>query len=86
MYNKAKQYLDHHMTRVTSLEQLQDALDNKGGYAEMMWCGNEECENKIKQLYQATSRCMPFNQKPFGDTCPCCGKKADKVVLFARAY
>ncbi|MDY6003145.1 MAG: proline--tRNA ligase [Bacilli bacterium] len=86
MYNKAKQYLDHHMTRVTTLEQLQDALDNKGGYAEMMWCGNEECENKIKQLYQATSRCMPFNQKPFGDTCPCCGKKADKVVLFARAY
>ncbi|MCF0117092.1 MAG: hypothetical protein HUJ61_03470, partial [Bacilli bacterium] len=34
----------------------------------------------------ATSRCMPFDQTPFGDTCPICGKKANKVCLFAKAY
>jgi len=52
----------------------------------MMWCGDEECEVAIKDRLNASSRCMPFDQEPFDDTCPICGKKAKKVVLFARAY
>ena len=52
----------------------------------MMWCGDVDCENKIKELYQATARCIPFDQIPFDDVCPVCGKKAKYVVLFARAY
>ncbi len=86
MYEKAQRYLLDHVTEVTSVEALGEAVNNKGGYAKMMWCGDVECENKIKDLYQATSRCMPFNQMPFAETCPCCGKKAKKVVLFAKAY
>ena len=52
----------------------------------MMWCGDEECEVEIKNKLNATSRCMPFEQMPFDDVCPICGKKAKYVVLFARAY
>ena len=52
----------------------------------MMWCGDQECEDEIKRLTTATARCMPFNQQKIGDTCPVCGKKASKVVLFAKAY
>ena len=40
----------------------------------------------IKELTNATARCIPFNQIPFDDVCPVCGKKAKKVVLFAKAY
>ena len=85
MYEKASQYLLEHVTEVTDLKDLDAALD-KGGYAKMMWCGDEACENKIKELTTATARCMPFNQIAFADTCPVCGKKAKKVVLFAKAY
>ena len=85
MYQKAYRYLLDHTTEVKSLDELNAALD-KGGYSKMMWCGNVECENKIKELTTATARCMPFNQMAFGDTCPVCGKKATKVVLFAKAY
>lgn len=85
MYQKAYQYLLDHTTEVHNLDELNVALD-KGGYSKMMWCGNVECENKIKELTTATARCIPFNQMPFGDTCPVCGKKASKVVLFAKAY
>ena len=42
--------------------------------------------NAIKEKTNATARCLPFNQSPIGDTCPVCGKKAHKVVLFAKAY
>ena len=85
MYQKAYQYLLDHTTEVHNLDELNVALD-KGGYSKMMWCGNVECENKIKELTTATARCIPFNQIPFGETCPVCGKKATKVVLFAKAY
>ena len=85
MYEKALRYLLDHVTEVHNLEELNAALE-KGGYAKMMWCGDEECENKIKELTTATARCIPFNQIPFDDKCPVCGKKAKKVVLFAKAY
>ncbi len=85
MYQKAYKYLLSHTTEAHSLDELKEILD-KGGYAKVMWCGDEACENKVKELFQATARCIPFIQDSFGDTCPICGKKAKKVVLFAKAY
>ena len=85
MYEKAYKFLLDHTTEVHSFDELKEVVD-KGGYAKMMWCGDQECEDKIKELTNATARCIPFNQQGFDDTCPICGKKAKKVVLFAKAY
>ncbi len=85
MYRRAYKYLLDHTTEARSLDELKTILD-RGGYAKVMWCGDEECENKIKELYQATARCIPFTQEIFEDNCLVCGKKAKKMVLFARAY
>ncbi len=85
MYQKAYRYLNEHITEVTNKEEFDQAME-KGGYAKMMWCGNRACEDKIKEETNATARCLPFNQIPFSDVCPVCGKKAEKVVLFAKAY
>lgn len=85
MYEKAYRYLLDHVTEVHNIDELKIALE-KGGYAKMMWCGEQCCEDKIKELTTATARCIPFNQIHFDDTCPICGKKAKKVVLFAKAY
>lgn len=85
MYKKALQNLLNNITEVHSVEELKKVVD-KSGYAKMMWCGDTECENKIKELTNATARCIPFNQIGFGETCACCGKKAKYVVLFAKAY
>lgn len=85
MYKKALSYLLDHVTEVHNMDELNAALE-KGGYAKMMWCGDQACEDKIKELTNATARCLPFNQIAFDTTCPVCGKKACKVVLFAKAY
>ena len=85
MYKKAFKYLLDYTTEAHSLEELEQIL-NRGGYAKVMWCGNQDCEDKIKELYQATARCLPFDQVPFDSKCLVCGKKAEKVVFFARAY
>ena len=86
MYKKALQFLLDHTTEVHTYDELKEVVNVKGGYAKMMWCGEQACEDKIKEETNATSRCMPFNQTHFGDVCPICGKKAKHVVLFAKAY
>lgn len=86
MYRKAKDFLDSHVVAVSSIAELKEVVD-KGGYAKMMWCGERECEDKVKELTTATARCMPHgDQKAFSEVCGVCGKKADKVVYFAKAY
>ncbi len=85
MYHAAFKNLLANIKEVHSYEELKEVV-NKGGYAKMMWCGDEECENKIKEDTNATSRCMPFDQTAFDDVCPVCGKKAKYVIYFAKAY
>ena len=51
-----------------------------------MWCGDQACEDTIKEKFAATSRCMPFEQEQISDTCVCCGKPAKKMVYWGRAY
>ena len=85
MYEKAHRFVTSHIVECPKFEDIKPALDG-GNYAKIMWCEDEACENKIKELYQATARAIPFNQIPFSETCPICGKKAKKVVLFGRAY
>ena len=85
MYDKALEHLHNNITVAHTFEELQ-AVVEKGGYAKVMWCGDEECENKVKELTNATSRCIVMNEEHFGDVCPICGKKAKHIVLFAKAY
>ena len=51
-----------------------------------MWCGSRECEDKIKEVTGATSRCMPFVQEQLSSQCVCCGKPAVKMVYWGKAY
>ena len=67
-------------------DEFLDIAANKPGFIKAMWCGEQACEDEIKDRFSASSRCMPFDQTPIGDTCVCCGKPAHKVIYFAKAY
>lgn len=86
MYSKAKKFLDEHITDVHNYDEMREFSENKTGFARAMWCGCEECENKIKDDFTITSRCMPFDQNPISDKCVCCGKTANKLVYWGKAY
>lgn len=86
MYSKAKKFLDEHITDVHNYDEMREFSENKTGFARAMWCGCEECEKKIKDDFTITSRCMPFDQNPISDKCVCCGKTANKLVYWGKAY
>jgi prolyl-tRNA synthetase len=51
-----------------------------------MWCGELECELKLKEEADVSSRCMPFGMEPIGNKCVCCGREAKKLVYWGKAY
>ena len=68
-------------------DEIIKALEEKGdGFVKAMWCGEEACEDKVKELTGVGSRCMPFEQENISDVCVCCGKPAKKMVLWGKAY
>ena len=66
---------------------LTKALEENGdGFVKAMWCGNEECEDKVKEITGVGSRCIPFDQEEISDVCVCCGKPAKKMLYWGKAY
>lgn len=86
MLERAKAHLAAHITDAKTYDEFKDAVENKPGFIRAMWCGNVECEEKIKADTTATSRCMPFEQEQISDVCVCCGKPAKKLVFWGKAY
>ncbi|MGD9909062.1 MAG: proline--tRNA ligase [Candidatus Izemoplasmatales bacterium] len=86
MYQKAEANVLENTRAAYTYDQFKETIEKEAGYIKMMWCGDRACEDKIKEDTAATARCIPFTQEHLTDTCPVCGKKAEKEVLFAKAY
>ncbi len=86
MLEKARAHREAHTYVAKNMEEMGDILTNTPGFVKAMWCGCQECEDKIKEQFAATSRCMPFEQEELSDVCVCCGKPAKKMVYWGKAY
>lgn len=86
MLEKARAHRDAHTYVAKNIDEMRKILDETPGFVKAMWCGEQACEDKIKEEMSATSRCMPFEQEQIADTCVCCGKPAKKMVYWGRAY
>lgn len=87
IYEKALKNRENKTYRCKTIDEITAALEEKGdGFVKAMWCGEEECEDKVKELTGVGSRCIPFEQENLSDVCVCCGKPAKKMVLWGKAY
>ena len=86
MYEVCKKRMEEKTTIAHNMEELKKNLEENQGFVKTMWCGSQECEDKVKEETGAPSRCMPFEQEHLGDTCVCCGKPATKMVVWGRQY
>ncbi len=86
LYNKALKLREEKTYVAKNMDEFKKTIEETPGFIKAMWCGDTECELKVKEETGATIRCMPFEQENLGDTCVCCGKQAEKMVYFAKAY
>lgn len=76
----SKTYVAHNM------EEFEKEINETPGFIKAMWCGDQACEDAIKEKTAATSRCIPFEQEEIDTVCVCCGKPAKHMVYWGRAY
>ena len=86
LYDKALARRESMTYACTDLDGLIRTAEEKPGFIKAMWCGDEACENKLKEVAGVSSRCIPFEQEHLGDTCVCCGKPAKHMVYWGKAY
>ena len=86
MYDSALENRSTHTYSCTELSDLIKTANEKPGFIKAMWCGDAACEEKLKEIAGVSSRCMPFEQESLADTCIVCGKKAESMVYWGKAY
>lgn len=86
MLERARAHRDEHTYEAKDMETFRRLFTEKSGFVKAMWCGEQACEDQIKEEMAVTSRCMPFEQEQISETCVCCGKPAKKMVYWGRAY
>ena len=85
MYNRAIERRDKLTFEAHNLSDMESILNTQPGFIHAMWCGNVECENKIKEIKGCKSRCI-IDEPPIDDKCVCCGKKAKHHVIWGIQY
>ena len=86
LYNRALENLKARTWIAHTFEELKQLAAEKSGFFKTMWCGDEDCEIRVKEEAGLTSRCMPYEQEHLGDVCPICGRPAKTMIIWGRAY
>ena len=87
MLAKALENQKNRTFECTTIDEINKVLEENGdGFIHAMWCGEEACEDEVKEKTGVGSRCIPFEQKKLSDVCVCCGKPAKHMVCWGKAY
>lgn len=86
MYDRALRRREEMTYTVTDIEDFKDIINNHPGFIKAMWCGNSECEEKIKEIRGCKSRCIPFEEEHLSDKCIVCGREAKHLVIWGIQY
>ena len=84
LYDRALGFRQAHTQTPQDYSQFCSAVEE--GFALSYWCGDSQCEARIKQETKATLRCIPLEQCSEAGTCICCGQAATEQAIFAKAY
>lgn len=86
MYKKATERRDALTFEAHNMEDMKKILNTQPGFIHAMWCGDSECEVKIKEIKGCKSRCIVEDGERIDDKCVCCGKEAKHHVIWGIQY
>ncbi len=86
LYNRALARREELTYECHNLEEVEEIMNSKPGFIKAMWCGDEECELKMKEIRGTKSRCILEGHKHIDDKCVVCGKPAKHLVVWGLQY
>jgi len=84
LYERALAFRQANTHDPQNIDEFREVIQN--GWAFSWWCGDAECEARIKEETKASTRCIPLDQERGQGTCIVCGKPASERAIFGRAY
>ena len=86
LYNKALNNLKSKTYEAKTLGDVKEIMENHPGFVKAPWCGNEECELKMKEIRGTKSRCILESEHCENEHCVVCGKEAKHMVIWGIQY
>lgn len=86
MYQRALERREKLTFEAHNLDDVRKIMDTQPGFIKAMWCGDEACEVKMKEIKGTKSRCILENEKKIDDKCVVCGKDAKHLVVWGIQY
>ena len=86
LYNKALDRRNELTYECHNLSEVEEIMNTKPGFVHAMWCGDEECELKMKEIKGTKSRCILEGHEHIDDKCIVCGKPAKELVVWGIQY
>ncbi len=88
LLHDAEAFLKENTRDADGYEEFKDIMENKRGFVRALWCGDQACEDRIKEGTMATIRVIPFGHEHVErkGRCVSCGRDADTLACFARSY
>ena len=88
LYDQALKFQRENTRSISDYREFKEVIESKRGFIRSCWCGDEACEDKIKEETMATIRVIPLNQEAEGAAGDCvyCRRKGRELAYFARAY
>jgi len=86
LFIRAKKFLEENIREASDYNEFKKIIQKQRGLIKTYWCGNKDCEDKIKEETKASIRCIPFEQEKASGKCVYCGEESSTLVYFARAY
>ena len=86
LYQRALKNREQRTKTATTFAEFEKIASEENGFIKAMWCGENDCEEKIRELTGIKSRCIPFDEDAVAETCVCCGKPAKSLVYWGKQY
>ena len=86
MYDVAAKRLAENTFYADTWQEVEEIMEEKGGFVITKWCGDQDCELDMKDLAGVSSRCIPFKQRGDEGKCAICGKPCTTDIMWGVAY
>ena len=86
MYQRALERRENLTFEAHNLDDVKKIMETQPGFVKAMWCGDEECELKMKEIKGTKSRCILEDTEKIDDKCVVCGKEAKHLVVWGIQY
>ena len=86
LFENAKERMNSLTFTASNLTEVENILNTHPGFIKAPWCGNLDCELKMKEIKGCKSRCILENEEVHDEKCVVCGGKAKHIVMWGIQY